>query len=323
MSSSEKKYVTQEILGYYDSKLKEYIDTKVNSSNQDVNGIEDRLSSVETAVAVNSANISANREDIDEVETSLINLADSVSDIRVALENKVSESVLQDFITKEFLNNGYFTKEQVIDRIKDAIDSIEKQDTSAFVTRTELDTMFDNVVVKGDLSALNSSVSSIETALEYKADKEYVLEEITKAALSGTVDLTNYYNKDTIDAKLETINTQMNELSLKDSELVRLGVSHENRIDDLEKSLGSMASIEYVNEQISSIEFPKQPTKLSDLINDTGYISENEARDIVENAIDNIDIPQVDLTGYATNLTCHKQRQHLQQRKSCHLLKQH
>ena len=99
MATNEPKYVTEPILTYYDAKIKKYIDEKAVQPQVE---LERRLDAVEKEAAVNATNITAHREELDDLEQ-------DVRDLRSSIENIGSGN----YVTNEYLQQNYSTTEQI------------------------------------------------------------------------------------------------------------------------------------------------------------------------------------------------------------------
>ena len=326
MTTNEERYVTEEILTYYDSKIKNYIEDKVKEPKDELSEVERRVDAVETASAVNAANIASNREDIDELEIATRAMQETLADVRVTLENKVEATDLDKYLTKELAESIYYTKEQVADKIQEAIDLIPDVDTNNLVTKDELERALDDVATKDDLTVLNNAVADVEASLEDKADKQFVKEEIEKAALSGEVELSNYYTKAEVDARIPDVSnfTTKEELeavqNVAGSNSVKLFaiesdlVDISSKLENIPTTYATKDEVSAVEAKVDSIVIPEVPTKVSELENDAGYITakdipetdlsnyynKTETENLIAEAVKDIEHPTVDLEGYAT-----------------------
>lgn len=182
MATNEPKYVTEPILTYYDVKIKKYIDEKAVQPQVE---LERRLDSVEKEAAINATNITAHREELDDLEQ-------DVRDLWAAIENSGGGCG----VTKEYVDTA----------IETAIDSLNIPDTNSLVTKDELSSALEELPTEEDLKRLTEFVANVEASLEEKADREdipsivglaseiYVdekvtaLEEATETAVAGEAD---------------------------------------------------------------------------------------------------------------------------------------
>lgn len=79
----------------------------------------------------------------------------------------------------------------------------------------------------------------------------------------------------------------------------------------IDVDLTGYATEEFVDKKVAAIEIPEVPTKVSDLENDAGFISEHQdlghlaTKAELETAIKSIEHPTIDLSGYATEVFVH------------------
>lgn len=240
MATDNTRYVTQEVLNYYDSQIKEYIQNEIdslkdNATKDDIARLEKSLNEIENIGIQNSRDIVANKDHIDENEADIKDLQEEdklinkeLSDIKVSLQNKVDEAVLKDFATKSF----------------------------------------------------------VETS-------------IRAAALEGKVDLSDYYTKDETNSQLSELRNAISDvahsadtLADKTTEITRLGVDHERRLDDLSLGVASKAEREH-SHHLSDIVDYKEP----DLSN---YLTSEEVANLIKTQIESIEFPEPDLSDYYT-----------------------
>ena len=228
MATNEPKYVTEPILTYYDAKIKKYIDEKAIQPQVE---LERRLDAVEKEAAVNATNITAHREELDDLEQ-------DVRDLRAAIENSCGGS-----------GNCYVTKEYVDSAIETAIDSLNIPDTDNLVTKDELNSALEELPTEEDLKRLTEVVANVEASLEEKANREDIpsleglaTEQFVTEAIAAIppVDLSDYARKTDV------------------------------------PSIEGLASETYVDEKVASIDIPEVPTKVSELENDAGYITQHQ-----------------------------------------------
>lgn len=145
---------------------------------------------------------------------------------------------------------------------------------------------------KGDY-ALKKDIPSVSDF----ATKEFVVNKIAEAELADKdVDLSGYYTKSEVDAKIADIEHPTVDLNgyVTDEELLEAvgGIQI--------PSVDGLASEEYVDNAIAGIEHPvidlTDYAKKSEVPSIDGLASEN----YVDNAVDNIVHPSVDLSGFAT-----------------------
>lgn len=206
MATNETKYVTKEVLNYYDTRIKEYIAEKLlplddKASASVVRNLGKRVDELDVRSAVNEANIRSNKDHIDENEAAILVLQEDdkklnqeIADLRVLLEKKLED------ITPE----GFITREDVEDMIEAALAEFEMPELSHLVSKDELQDILKEYALFSDVQTLTAAVVDIQTELENKLDEKdiehLVTEEELKAALAEithpSVDLSNYVTKD-------------------------------------------------------------------------------------------------------------------------------
>ena len=141
----------------------------------------------------------------------------------------------------------------------------------------------DDKLIREDIADLRVLVENKldESAMEYLATKQYVQDQIAKAQIAGgDVDLTNYYTKAEVDAKLPNLDNYATRSELE---------AVQSEISDLEKKLETipstegLASEQFVLDKIDEIVIP---TKVSDLDNDAGFITEIPSEYITESELE-------------------------------------
>ena len=155
----------------------------------------------------------------------------------------------------------------------------------------------DDKLIREDIADLRVLVENKldESAMEYLATKQYVQDQIAKAQISGgDVDLTNYYTKAEVDAKLPNLDNYATRSELEavqnvaGQNSVKL-FAIESEIFDIEKKLEKipstegLASEQFVLDKIDEIVIP---TKVSDLDNDAGFITEIPSEYITESELE-------------------------------------
>ena len=169
--------------------------------------------------------------------------------------------------------SNYYTKAEVDEAILKAITNIEIEvDLSKYATKEE-------VAVIQQQSARNE-VKILAIDSELFDIKEQI-------ANIPTVDLTGYATKEevvAVEAKIPSIEGLATKQELEEAI---------NSIEHPTIDLESYATKEYVDEKVAGIEIPKVPTKVSELDNDTGYIT---ATDIPESELYKVDFNAPDFT---------------------------
>lgn len=143
--------------------------------------------------------------------------------------------------------------------------------------------------VTGDITIPDEYVTEDELAakgfitdISGLASIDYVNTEIAKVASGGTIDLTDYYTK-------------------------------EQTNDKIAKSVAGLATEQHVSDELAKLAIP---TKTSELENDSNFLTEHQdlskyalkseipadyvTKQEFQKAIEDIEIPEIDLTGYAT-----------------------
>jgi hypothetical protein len=101
--------------------------------------------------------------------------------------------------------------------------------------------------------------------IEGLATEEFVIQKITEAELANKdIDLTDYYTKSEVDAIIPAVDS----FAKKDDV--------EEAIYNLEQDIRGRATEAFVKAEIEKIEIPKVPTKVSELENDIGYLTEHQ-----------------------------------------------
>ena len=215
--------------------------------------------------------------------------------------------------------SDYYTKQQVDTKIEEAIESINipavelenyytKEevdelipDTDSFVTNDKLEETLEDFATENELNGLKENVADVQEALDEKADKsqlaglaseEFVLTKISEVSASiPTVDLTPYATKEDLAVVEEKI-PSIEHLATKE-ELEQAIKDIEHPTVDLE----GYATEEYVDNKFAEINVP---TKVSELENDAGYLTEHQ--DLSEYA-KKTDIPSHDNFATKDDLT--------------------
>lgn len=215
-----------------------------------------------------------------------------------------------------------YTKDEIDTKIENAykadlkqldtrIDTIAEQvasNTASIIShREELDDIEGRILtLEGDDKLITKQLSELKVAIENKANKEdipsldgYATEEYVRAKIAeaeladGDVDLSDYYTKSEVDAKIPDLSNLATKEEVEavqnvaGSNSVKL-FAIESELFDIEKKLETIPSIEglaseqFVLDKISEIEIPEVPTKVSELENDTGYITAEDLPDLKE-----------------------------------------
>ena len=138
------------------------------------------------------------------------------------------------------------------------------------------------------------------------------------------VDLSNYYTKAEVDAAiLKAITNIELEVDLSNyatkAELAAIeakipsieGLASTDYVDNKVASItipsiAGLATESFVRDEIAKIDIPEVPTKVSELENDAGYLTEHQdishlaTKEELQEAISSIEQPIIDLSGYAT-----------------------
>lgn len=203
-------------------------------------------------------------------------------------------------------------------KIDSRIDSLAEQvsaNTANIIShREELDDIEGRILtLEGDDKLITKELSELKVALENKANiedipslngyatEEYVRAKIAEAELADSdVDLSDYYTKSETDQAIQIAINNIPETDLSDyvtkEEFQR--VSDQSAANNkLIFDIGS--EIVRIDETLENI-----PTKISELENDVNYLTdipeEYVTDDELRDAINSIDIPEVDLSEYYT-----------------------
>ena len=222
------------------------------------------------------------------------------------VEAKIDEAI-QSIDIPEIQLEDYYTKQEVDNLIPD---------TDAFLTSEDVEKTLEDFATVDELNVLKEGVADVQELVEEKADKsdleglaseEFVLRKIEES--KEDTDLSNYYTKSETDAKIEEaieniiIVPDFSDLATKEdlaeveSKIPSIeGLATKQELEDAINSiehptvdLEGYATEEYVAEKVAEI---KIPTKVSELENDTGFLTEHQ--DLSEYAKKS-DIPQPEL----------------------------
>lgn len=206
---STTKYVTKEILTYYDGKIKEYVDDKVNTAKEPIDSFERRIDAVEVLSSVNEANIKSNKDHIDENEAAILVLQEDdkkivtgIAAIQASLES--TKTQVTDIVAELERIDTEITSDHIL--IENLIET--KADKKDHYTKTEIDLQNSNIDTQ--LSGLSEQVAD-------KASKahDHSLEDVQGLVLALEEKLsTNQYELDKATfVKTETFNTKLQEKS--------------------------------------------------------------------------------------------------------------
>ena len=216
--------------------------------------------------------------------------------------------------------SNYYTKDEIDDKIQEAIDSIESPDMSSFITRDEFETLTDEFATRSDIQYVDEAISevgaSVDNLSEIKADKsalvglaseEFVLKKIAEAELADQdVDLSAYYTKSETEAKIKEA---VDAVEIPDVSNFATKTELEEAINNIEhpsidlSGYATKEELTVVQEQSArnEVKLLQVDSELFDIKKEleeipTKYATKTE----LEDAINSIEHPTVDLTGYAT-----------------------
>lgn len=201
-------------------------------------------------------------------------------------------------------------------------------DLTNYYTKSEVDGLIPDTsgfALKTEIPSVPTNVSSFTNDAEY-TNKTYVDNAIAQAVTGGQVDLSNYYTKSETDAAIEAAAPDLSGYALKSEIPDTTGLASEQYVQNQiaaipETDLSDYATISYVNTEIAKVVtssevdlsnyYTKNETNAAiqaakpDL---SGYALKSEIPDTtglateqyVNDAVANIDIPEVDLTNYYT-----------------------
>ena len=201
-------------------------------------------------------------------------------------------------------------------------------DLTNYYTKSEIDAKIPDTsgfALKTEIPSVPTNVSSFTNDAEY-TNKTYVDNAIAQTVTGGQVDLSNYYTKSETDAAIEAAAPDLSGYALKSEIPDTTGLASEQYVQDQiaaipETDLSDYATISYVNTEIAKVVtssevdlsnyYTKNETNAAiqaakpDL---SGYALKTEipstaglaTEQYVNDAIANINIPEVDLTNYYT-----------------------
>lgn len=199
-------------------------------------------------------------------------------------------------------------------RINESADLGESIDPEVLAAlRTEINTLKESLkdfAKKSDLPDVSKFITEIPS--EYITETELN----NKGFLTEHQDLSDYAKKTELPsteglATEDFVLTKIAEAELNDKEIDITGLATKDDIKNL-------ASTSYVDGKVAAIEIPSVPTKVGELENDAGYLTEHQdlsayakktelpsteglaSEDYVDNAIKAIDFPEADFSKYST-----------------------
>lgn len=192
-------------LVYYDNKIKTYINDRleaVSADLKDINELETRVDMLSTASAKHAAEIEALKEERDDLESAVLVLQSEdkllhqdIADLRVAVENVVTEEDLNDLASKEFVR----------DQILELSDNFSSDVTVLTDAVAEIQSDLETFASQESVDALTSAVRTVEHSLktEYatKSETEGMITTQVNETLSNQLDETV---EEIITTKIET-----------------------------------------------------------------------------------------------------------------------
>lgn len=283
---------------------KEQIDTQVAGL-----ATKDALAAVQQQSAANDVKLLAMGEEFVRIDAALETIpsieglaseqfvTDKINDLEIPsiaglasetyVDSKLAEVKVPTKVTELDNDAGYIT---------------EHQDISHLATKDALETVESKIPTLDGYAKLDD-VPSIDGL----ASEQFVAEQI---AAINIPDVSDFITMPDVEAKGYAteafVTNKIAEAVLAgDKEVDLSGLATKDEIKDL-------ASISYVNDKIAEIEIPTVPTKVSELANDAGYITasdipetdlsnyynKTETEQLVTTAINDIEFPTTDLTGY-------------------------
>lgn len=296
-------------LQYYDKQIKMYIedkDAEVKASlSSSLDGLREEVNKISNKADLNEAAINAANVHIDENEAAILILQNDdkliqkeIADLRVLVENKLDESAMEYLATKSDLE-GLATEEYVKDKIREAqleagdidlseyakisdVDALSKriddQNNAIIAIHAEIDSVQNNLdqyITESELAARNYATLD---KLESYATKDYVADAISNIP---EVDLSSYATKSELEAVQNVAGSNSVKLFAIESEIFDINEQLETI-----PSIEGLASEQFVLDKISEIEIPEVPTKLSELENDAGFITEIPSEYVTESELD-------------------------------------
>lgn len=262
---NDQKHVDWAGLKYYDAQIKKYVNDIVEKVREE-NASDEELAKLTTQVNNIIVTVTDNRAKIDELFNNDAERLARINDLLAS--DKVQGENIQELQTRI---DALATKEEVETLRGDHkvfFDDIVELEKNVIRDHDLIEQLLVAVAGKVSKEYVDSAIANLpQVNLENYATKDYVLEKINDAVLSGDVDLTNYYNKETVDAKFGDVETKIGNNSARIDELVRFNVNQDKNLDALRQSLSSdyytkSETDSKITEAINSIDFPE--TDLSD-----------------------------------------------------------
>lgn len=265
---NDQKHVDWAGLKYYDAQIKKYVNDIVEKVREE-NASDEELAKLTTQVNNIIVTVTDNRAKIDELFNNDAERLARINDLLAS--DKVQGENIQELQTRI---DALATKEEVETLRGDHkvfFDDIVELEKNVIRDHDLIEQLLVAVAGKVSKEYVDSAIANIpQVNLENYATKDYVLEKINDAVLSGDVDLTNYYNKETVDAKFADVETKIGNNSARIDELVRFNVNQDKNLDALRQSLSS------------------------------DYYTKSETDSKITEAINSIDSPETDLSDYYT-----------------------
>lgn len=244
------KHVDFEGLMYYDQRIKKYIDDMITMlqettvTEEELQDIKKRIDNISSLVTLNSAQI---QELFNNDSERLSSITQLLSSDKVQGENiKSIQTRIESLATKESL-------EEVKGSYNLVLDDIKELEAAILRDHELIETLLVSIENKASKEYVDSAIANIpQSDLSDYATKEYVLEKINDAVI-GSVDLTNYYNKETIDSKLSDVNTNILNNNDRIDELVRVNDNQSAKIESIQQSFDNYYNKTEIEDKLDAV----------------------------------------------------------------------
>ena len=255
---AELKYVDWDGLVYYDGKIKEYIKDRdeVYVKMGGVVSFEElpdpSYYNLHYIYKINNKFTSTDRFDKPEhvykagTWVQCVDINNDASEYKYIIFNEHIEAAPSDVDLE-----NYYTKHEVNELIRDAVNGIEQPDVDQFITSQELSDTLEDYVTDGELSILTEDIAGIETILEDKADKS----ELTELATKKSVDDLEKFTQEQLTvtaSRINAVETNIDKQTERINAVVQDNINIGTRLLDAENVLNSIPTTYVTNETLQS-----------------------------------------------------------------------